>query len=45
MDLSGIESKSVKDRPKSLETDDQLQESIEGVMECLRILLEQPLLK
>ena len=45
MDLSGIDSKPVEARPKSWETDDQLQESIEGVMDCLKILLEQPVLK
>ena len=45
MDLSGVESKPSEDRPASFETDDQLQESINGVMECLKILLEQPQLK
>ena len=45
MDLSAIDSKPIDARPKVFETDEDLQESIEGVMECLRILLEQPVLR
>ena len=45
MELSAIDSKPIDARPKVFETDEELQESIEGVMECLRVLLEQPLLR
>ena len=45
MDLSAINSKPIDARPKSFETDEELQETIEGSMECLRILLEQPTLR
>ena len=45
MDLSAIDSKPIDARPKSFETDEELQDSIEGVMECLKILLEQPSLR
>ena len=45
MDLSVLESKSAEARPQSLETDEELEEAIENTMECLRILLELPVLR
>ena len=38
MDLSGVESKPIEDRPASFETDDKLQESINGFLPANSLL-------
>ena len=45
MYLAAIDSKPIEDRPKVFETDEELQEAIEGAMDCLKVLLEQPSLR
>ena len=45
MDLSGLENKPMVSRPQSLETDEQLQNSMADIMDCLRVMLEGSLIR